>query len=635
MAYLRKRLTDEPALQTFFVIDGETGKQKFVTPLVYAESMNGPGSPPVVTADGKVVVKYSALVRSRYEHYSPFLNVGYLDTGTGDITPAMDQDRTYGWHDSLLLVHDEQSQLSAGGKVLFNTHQDNVNAMDLATRKGFEQPLCNNVHEPPAGAAQGIWAAYLDGKELPLGWEWFARGTAVYGGGSVIDVPVAIAGDSFYYVPTHEINAGCVVLAYRMKKDGNASRKTPPPAGKLSAELWKAVLWSGKWDWDTLESPRLSETLKGLPEVEGTRRRPLTEQAKSQAAAVSDSLLSHMLWTMPENRTSPKKADDRRRELARAVEELISAQWRPLVLPAGKAPAERYRFFADPTETLYTLALAFPHLPDALQERARSYVARMRREGGPLADFSAIKPYDPAAGSLRVDFEPDAGPQARVADGVTSRSPTAAMYPLWLWAFEADDWEPLRAAWPALREKVRAEPEGREVDCGNARVAGLIAACRIARKLEDREAEKRLVPMALAAMRERLAYEFAHPRGGLIAMNQDNRRAVFGRWRNLTPDVARLLRVHARDANAGLMDLYVEHHRPTWWLAWNVETLWGNEVPVAFPTHAREVFAARAMVLEEPAEKLGRYVDQPWCRGDEYYIQKLAMTVGSANGARW
>ena len=66
MEYLRRRLTDEAALQSVFVLDPETGRQRFVTPVVYAESMNGPASPPVVTVDGKVVVKYGALLRSRY-----------------------------------------------------------------------------------------------------------------------------------------------------------------------------------------------------------------------------------------------------------------------------------------------------------------------------------------------------------------------------------------------------------------------------------------------------------------------------------------------------------------------------------------------------------------------------------------
>lgn len=635
--YLRKRLADDPAYRTFFVLDGGTGKQKFVAPIVYAESMNGTASPAVVTPGGKVIVKFSALLRSRYEHYSPFLNVGYLDTGTGHITPVMDQDRTYGWHDSLLLVHDEQSELSVGGNVLFNAHQDNVNAFDLVTLKGYPQPMCHNVHEPPAGAAVGIWATYLGGKSLPMGWEWFARGTAVYGGGSAIDVPIVIAGDSFYYLPTHEINAGCVLLAYRMKADGKSSEKAPPPKEKLSAEQWRSVQWSGRWDWDTLSSPRLDVTLKALPEPPaGTRQRPLTDAAKSFVDTVRDVDLDYNIrLRFPENRTSTANMAPLRKELDLAVEELISKTWQPLVLPAGKAPAEAYRFFTDPTETLYTLALAFSHLPYERQRTVTEYVARLRQQGAPLSGLVGLRTYDPDAGAVRSLYDPAPDRLLRIVDGVASRSDTARLYPLWLWAHEANDWDKLKADWPALRQRVRVEPEPGENDCGNGRLAGLVAACRIAKVMKDKETEEKLIPALRAVLRERLAFELAHTRGGLITMTGDNRRAVFGRWRNLTPDLARLCNLYAREVHAGLMDLYVDHHRPTWWLAWNVETLWANEVPVAFPTHAQEVFVARAMILREPAEKLARYVDRPWCKGDEYYIQKLAMALGNANSAEW
>ena len=183
--FIRKRLAAEPQFQTFFVLDEQTGRPRFVAPVVASESMNGPGAPPLVTPEGKVIVKYQVLLRSRYEHYSPFLNVGYLDTRTGHIEPIMDQARTYGWHDSLLLVHDEQCQLSFAGKLLFNTHQDNVNAMDLQTLKGFPQPLALNVHEPAPGEALANRIEAWRAKELPPGAEWLIRGTAVYGGGSV------------------------------------------------------------------------------------------------------------------------------------------------------------------------------------------------------------------------------------------------------------------------------------------------------------------------------------------------------------------------------------------------------------------------------------------------------------------
>jgi hypothetical protein len=61
--------------------------------------------------------------------------------------------------------------------------------------------------------------------------EWLSRGTAVYGGGSAVDVPVSVAGDSFYYVPTHEVNAGCAVIAYHMQSDGDAAEGIAGPDG--------------------------------------------------------------------------------------------------------------------------------------------------------------------------------------------------------------------------------------------------------------------------------------------------------------------------------------------------------------------------------------------------------------------
>ena len=630
--YLRKRLTDEPAYQTLFVLDGKTGKQKFVAPVVYAESMNGTASPPIVTADGKVIVKYCALLRSRYEHYSPFLNVGYLDTQTGHVTPLMDQSRTYGWHDSLLLVHDEQSQLSAGGKVLFNAHQDNVNAMDLATLKGFESPLALNVHEAPPGAAVGVWANYLAGKPLPVGWEWFARGTAVYGGGSTIDVPVAIAGDSFYYLPTHEINSGCVLLAYRMKPDGKASPKAPQPAEKLMGEQWKQVQWAMNWDWDTLASPRLDVTLKGLPEpVAGTRQRPMTAQAKAIVQQVSDSdLYEKFLRSGPELKTI-KVNNALRDELERAVDELVSTQWRPLVLPAGKAPDQAYRVFVDPSETLYTLALAYPHLSQGLQERVRAHVAAMRAPGGALEGRLGKKTYDPAVGTVRSLYDPAPDRLVRVLEQ-PPRSDLARLYPIYLWAEVTRDSEWVKVNWPELKKLV-GPPGNLGDDCGNGDLAGLIAAAHISDKVGDWDNRPKLFNVLYEAMRQRLEYELAHTEGGLITMA--GQRAAFGRWRNLTPDVARLLSHYAKDVEKHLMDVYVDYHRPTWWLAWNVELNWGNEVPTALPTHAREIFAARTMILGEPSPRLAKHIDIPWCKGDEYYIQKLALTLHQQAGTRW
>jgi hypothetical protein len=127
-------------------------------------------------------------------------------------------------------------------------------------------------------------------------------------------------------------------------------------------------------------------------------------------------------------------------------------------------------------------------------------------------------------------------------------------------------------------------------------------------------------------MRERLVYELAHTRGGVIQMIPKGRFACV-RWRRLTPDVARFLVKYGREIESRLVSVYVDRHRPGWWLAWNVEQLMRNETPFQMPTTPLEIFNAKALLIGESPEQLTAYLDIPWCRADEFYIQKLALTL--------
>jgi len=634
LRYIRKRLSEQSAYQTFFVLDPKTGKQKFVAPIVYAESMNGTGAPAIVTPDGKVIVKFQALLRSRYEHYSPFLNVGYLDTSTGHITPIMDQSRTYGWHDSLLLVHDEQCQLTVGGRVLINTHQDNVNAMDMDTLVGYQEPFCRNIHEPAPGEAAGIWAAIFRSQSLPVGKEWLPRGTAVYGGGSAIDMPVSIAGDSFYYIPAHEINAGVAIIAYKMDATGQAGKGSQPSTVVFTDDEWKKIQ-QFPWDWDTLEMNRLNHVLKTLPgKIPGTRQQPLSDQASQQVSKITDAELDRFIWEVPTVKFTDTNALAALKEkLSGAVSELISTEWRPLVFPAGKHPTEAYRFFIEPTETLYTLARSFNYLDSELQQNVKQYVARMTSPGGLLEGPTGQRTYKPVEGSVRSLYDVPEERLLRVVDDIT-RNDVSRLYVLWLWAQTTGDWSKIERDWKHLRGYITQPPNKIEEDCHNGHVAGLLAYCRIAMHLHDKDALEQGLATTRKALRERLAYEFAHTRGGLITQVPVS-RSIFARWRHLTPDVGHLLAGYAANTHKYLMGVYVDYHRPTWHLAWNTETMWRNECPFAFPTMAAEVFAARALVLREPAEKLTRFLDLPWCKADLFYIQKLVLCIEAYAEVTW
>ncbi len=634
LRYIRKRLTEQPTYQTFFVLDPDTGKQKFVTPIVYAESMNATGAPPIVTPDGKVVVKFRALLRGRYQHYSPFLNVGYLDTSTGYIIPIMDQSRTYGWHDSLLLVHDEQCQLTVGGRVLYNTHQDNVNGLDLDTLVGYSEPFCRNIHEPKPGEAIGIWAAILRGQPLPTGKEWLLRGTAVYGGGSVIDMPISIAGDSFYYIPTHEVNAGAAVIAYKMKAGGRAGKGSEPPTAKLTDSEWKKVQ-KLPWEWDMLEMSRLNHVLKSLPgKIPGTRRQPFTQKASEFVDDITDAELDRFIWEVPVIQFQDSRVlTTFQTEISRYVRELISNQWRPLLFPPGKHPREAYRFFIEPTETLLSLARAYKYLDRDLQQDVKQYVAQMSSAGGPLEGPVGQRRYEPGVGAVRSLYDVPPESMMQVRDDII-RSDVARLYAFWLWADVTGDWSRIERDWQFLRKLIDQQPNKMEEDCRNGYLAGLIAYCRMAMRMHDDEAVEKGLATARRSLRERLAYEFAHTRGGLITQ-VPVLRSIFGRWRHLTPEIGRLCAEYALQTHQHLMNVYVDYHRPTWYLAWNVETMWRNECPFSFPTMAAEVFAARALILREPARKLARFFDIPWCKADLFYIQKLLLTLEAHGKVVW
>ena len=76
-----------------------------------------------------------------------------------------------------------------------------------------------------------------------------------------------------------------------------------------------------------------------------------------------------------------------------------------------------------------------------------------------------------------------------------------------------------------------------------------------------------------------------------------------------------------------LLDVYVDHHRPIWFLAWNVELLWRNEAPFALPNMAVDVLGAKTLILRQRRDELERYVDLPSFKSDEYQIQKLALIL--------
>jgi len=586
--------------------------------------MNGTGMPPVVTPDGKVIVKYQALLRSRYEHYSPFLNVGYLICQTGEIVPIMDQSRTYGWHDSLLLVHDEQCALGVAGRVLINTHQNDVNALDLVTLKGYPEPFCRNIHEPAPHETAAIWKKLLHGDELPAGKEWLARGTAVYGGGSTIDVAVTVADDGFYYLPTHELNAGCAVIAYRMDSRGVAHREGMLPETPLTEDE-QEQLRSQPWDWDTLRSPRLARLCGPLENIQ-----PKASLTEESSVPLADNQLDQLIWQSEEADPVGWPNDPAfatcQGLLENEIERVIQQAGYPFIFPAGKHPQEAYRFFADPAETLWALALAYPFVSDPQKKRIQGFVKQHQQAGGVFEWPFGKSTWNEKDVESRSFYNVPRLPRLILDD--RHFDDATRLYVFWLWAKRTNHIESLQKHWGTIRTRMQADSSPGDVDLGNGRLAGWIAFCHLARHFDDGEALAFGLVRTRQLIRDRMQYEFSHQRAGLMR-EAKQQRYVFARWRNLTPEVGAILRHCALPIQEELWDIYVEHHRPAWWVAWNVETAWRNESPFALPSMSEEIFSAQALVLRRPVHELAARLDVPWCRGDLFFVRKLACTLSA------
>jgi hypothetical protein len=116
---------------------------------------------------------------------------------------------------------------------------------------------------------------------------------------------------------------------------------------------------------------------------------------------------------------------------------------------------------------------------------------------------------------------------------------------------------------------------------------------------------------------ERVHFERADPR----LQSKRAHHADIPRYVDLVPELGRMLADHASDAlSRNLQDL--DRQLPVWHQAWG-ERLIGGENYTNSPSVARALFAATAYGTHAGPAVLARCLDQPWCRADLYYVEKL------------
>ena len=161
----------------------------------------------------------------------------------------------------------------------------------------------------------------------------------------------------------------------------------------------------------------------------------------------------------------------------------------------------------------------------------------------------------------------------------------------------------------------------------NRQIAGLLGAVRIFRRLDDDTRHERSLELLASLVSERVHHERSDHRLVRPAVGESGgiHRAKVPRYVDLVLELAAMLgrfagepfAQHIHDLQRGL---------PLWYQAYG-ERMIGGENYISPPHLSRGLYMAWADGLPASPVDLSTKLDQPWCKADLYYIEKLTAAL--------
>jgi hypothetical protein len=578
-----KYLRENPADQTFYALKLEDGTEPWLAPVFYTCGLHNPPTAPTFNPKtGECYTYYRTALTNFSRGVRPYTGIGRLDPATGLVENLWHaQGDQPGWSD-FATIGDETQSLSLMGEILLSTHQGTIGGLHPATRKWF--PVYNardtygGIFGP--GALPGGWEGekkfQRDGYLVNMCNEWHGPDRAI----------VSIAGKRMFWVVGSQVV--CLGGPEVPKTETGGSKPVAP--------------WKKKFDFVVTAGGNLTADRVGGTDETVERKLITAEQIRPFLEASTP---------------SPKAASPR---LESAVLELVRGRaWAPFIVELGISKEERH--FTQPGETLRILALALPHLSPEAQKETSEYLSSLF-DGGFPSDAPAARRelYDLGPGMQKVAAQPSA---IAVLDPYE-----AAAY-----AEAANAWDRVLAREPDFKKRFDdlkpARIDSKAKDAGakaNAQIATAIGYARIARKAGRKEEVERALTVLAELVTERVHHERADT--NFIREVRGAHSGSIPRYHDLCPELAAMLREFAPkelERNVRALDAQI----PLWYQAF-AERMAGGENYTHTPLIARGMFTALADGIRAPSSELAAKLDQPWCRADLYYIEKLTATLRRA-----
>lgn len=595
-------LGDHPYDRCFHAFDLTDGTEPWIAPVLFTVGLHNPPTPPTFHPQTGELYTFARSAMTYYLRGVRRYNVlGRLDRKTGRFDwywPSSDNGGD--WY-AFPMIGDETQSLSLMGNVLVGHHQGMLGGLDLDSMKATPiwagRDTYGGIFGPAAvdggfdEAARLALQGYLTG--MPNEWHGPDRSIC------------AVAQGRLFWVVGSQVV--CIAGPDVPKAAGGG---TEPPAPKKSELPWCVaggnVASRGAGGFDD----RVEKILLGSDDLRSFFERSPGTQVRQDDSARTAALRSR---------------------LAEQVRELIEGgPWAPFVVQLGISGEERH--FWRSAETMQAVALSLPHLPREVRAKAVTFLDELWDAGVPLDE--------PVTDSGRRRREPyDLGPGMQQFAGrqIQYAASVEDLYAVWAYAHYADRWERVEDKIGAVldiftdfaKEEFQFDHAGvqDEAERLNGQLAGVLAAGRLMRRIGADEDVQRAAALFARMATERIHHERADT--WLIRPTRAVSKGLHGakvpRYVGLTPEVATLLGQHAGEALERNVRALMKG-LPLWYQTYG-ERMIGGENYISPPHLSRSIFAAAADGCGLSAEALAARLDQPWCKADLYYIEKIAAIL--------
>jgi len=597
-------LRANPRDRSFHALALADGSEPWIAPVFYTCGLHNPPTPPAFHPKTGELYTFWRTALTYYvrgvRRYNALCRLRRADGLVDFSYPEQRHDAGRAWY-AMPMIGDESQALSLMGDWLIATHQGDVGALHVRTGKVMRiwrgRDTYGGIFGPAAvpGSFQGARELARKGYLTGMPNEWHGPDRSI----------VAIAEGRIFWV----VGSQVVCLA------GPDAPRTPT-GGLKPPPLIKKRLFAGTAGGNvaTQGAGRFDESVEKIEIRPGQLRRRV-ERPPATARKHAATPLARAL----------------RERLDGEVRELVEdGPWAPFVVELGISREERH--FWRTAETIQIVALALPHLSPSVRAKAGEFLDELVDAGCPL-DVPVFR--IPRA-KRREAYELGAGMEAFAARPPRHQANVEDLYALWAYAHYAGGWAKVRAKLPAIRKVfdtfaakgVTFDHRDWVNDAAerlNGQIAGTLAAGRILHKAGDAPAAAKALAHLAKLLTERVHHERAD--SDLIRGTGGRRghAAKVPRYLALVPETAAMLGEHARKPLArnvrGLAG-----GLPLWYQAFG-ERMIGGENYISPPHLARGLFAALADGVRAAPEDLAAKLDQPWCKADLYYIEKLSAIL--------